>query len=90
MPNKKPTFISLFSGGGGFKLGFENVGFECLLATDIMPEAKKTNDLNGRIYYERSISTRFPKNISSGLKQAMPGLDMSEIPPESRLQERGW
>ena len=29
-------------------------------------------------------------NISSGLKQAMPGLDMSEIPPESRLQERGW
>ena len=46
MPNKKPTFISLFSGGGGFKLGFENVGFECLLATDIMPEAKKTNDLN--------------------------------------------
>jgi pyridoxal biosynthesis lyase PdxS len=27
---------------------------------------------------------------SSGLKNAMKGLDMSEIPPEERLQERGW
>lgn len=28
--------------------------------------------------------------ISGGLKGAMRGLDMSEIPPEERLQERGW
>jgi pyridoxal 5'-phosphate synthase pdxS subunit len=28
--------------------------------------------------------------ISHGLKQAMKGLDMSEIPEEERLQERGW
>ncbi len=28
--------------------------------------------------------------ISAGLKGAMRGLDMSEIPPEERLQERGW
>jgi pyridoxal 5'-phosphate synthase pdxS subunit len=27
---------------------------------------------------------------SSGLKKAMKGLDMSEIPVEERLQERGW
>ena len=27
---------------------------------------------------------------SSGLKKAMKGLDMSEIPIEERLQERGW
>ena len=27
---------------------------------------------------------------SSGLKKAMKGLDMSEIPEEERLQERGW
>ena len=27
---------------------------------------------------------------SSGLKRAMKGLDMSEIPQEERLQERGW
>ncbi|UCD38173.1 MAG: pyridoxal 5'-phosphate synthase lyase subunit PdxS [Fidelibacterota bacterium] len=29
-------------------------------------------------------------HISAGLKAAMRGLDMSEIPPEERLQERGW
>jgi len=28
--------------------------------------------------------------ISAGLKSAMRGLEMSEIPPEERLQERGW
>ncbi|MCH7520924.1 MAG: pyridoxal 5'-phosphate synthase lyase subunit PdxS, partial [Candidatus Marinimicrobia bacterium] len=27
---------------------------------------------------------------SAGLKSAMVGLDISEIPPEERLQERGW
>ena len=27
---------------------------------------------------------------SKGLKPAMKGLDMSEIPEEDRLQERGW
>ena len=27
---------------------------------------------------------------SAGLKKAMKGLDMSEIPEEERLQERGW
>ncbi|MFB0517487.1 MAG: pyridoxal 5'-phosphate synthase lyase subunit PdxS [Candidatus Neomarinimicrobiota bacterium] len=30
------------------------------------------------------------RQISAGLKGAMRGLDMSEIPPEERLQERGW
>lgn len=29
-------------------------------------------------------------DISSGLKSAMKGLDISEIPEEQRLQERGW
>ncbi len=28
--------------------------------------------------------------VSSGLKKAMKGLDMNEIAPEDRLQERGW
>ncbi len=49
MPKSKPTFISLFSGAGGFKIGLENAGFKCLLATDIMPEAKKTHELNSKI-----------------------------------------
>ena len=28
--------------------------------------------------------------ISYGLKEAMKGLDMSEIPADQRMQERGW
>jgi pyridoxal 5'-phosphate synthase pdxS subunit len=28
--------------------------------------------------------------VSAGLKKAMKGLDLAEIPPEKRLQERGW
>jgi len=27
---------------------------------------------------------------SEGLKEAMPGLEISKIPAEERLQERGW
>lgn len=33
--NKKPTFVDLFSGIGGFRLGFEQAGFECLLSSEI-------------------------------------------------------
>jgi pyridoxal 5'-phosphate synthase pdxS subunit len=29
-------------------------------------------------------------NVSRGLGKAMPGLEMSSIPPEERLQDRGW
>tara|TARA_X000000950_G_scaffold282273_1_gene380781 strand:- start:5621 stop:7861 length:2241 start_codon:yes stop_codon:yes gene_type:complete len=43
---KKLTFISLFSGAGGFKIGLENAGFECLLASDILEEANDTNSKN--------------------------------------------
>jgi pyridoxal 5'-phosphate synthase pdxS subunit len=28
--------------------------------------------------------------VSKGLGKAMPGLEMSEIPEEERLQTRGW
>ena len=37
------TFISLFSGAGGFKIGFEKAGFKCLLSSDIEPTSKKTH-----------------------------------------------
>ena len=32
---KKLNFISLFSGGGGFQIGFENAGYNCLISSDI-------------------------------------------------------
>ena len=37
-----PTCLSLFSGGGGLDLGFEQAGFRVLAATDVEPAAKKT------------------------------------------------
>ena len=36
---KKLTFIDLFCGCGGFSLGMERAGFECLAAVDFNPEA---------------------------------------------------
>ena len=39
-------FISLFSGGGGFKIGFEQVGFKCLLSSDIEKSSQDTHKKN--------------------------------------------
>ena len=36
---KKLTFIDLFCGCGGFSLGMERAGLECLAAVDFNPEA---------------------------------------------------
>lgn len=46
------NFISLFSGAGGLDIGFREIGFNCLLASDIMPEACDTyrrNNLDTRV-----------------------------------------
>lgn len=48
MSQRRPTFLSLFSGCGGFDLGFLEAGFECLAAFDNDPVAVKT--------YRRNIS----------------------------------
>lgn len=37
-----PTCLSLFTGGGGLDLGFEQAGFRVLLATDVEPTAERT------------------------------------------------
>lgn len=39
---KKPTYIDLFSGAGGFSLGFDNTGFENVFSVDIEPNFCKT------------------------------------------------
>jgi len=46
MPVKKYNFLSLFTGAGGLDIGFEKLGFKCLLASDIMPEAEETYKKN--------------------------------------------
>ena len=44
--NKKLSFVSLFSGGGGFSIGFKELGFECLCSSDINDDAENTHLLN--------------------------------------------
>lgn len=46
MTGDKPSFLSLFSGCGGFDLGFFEEGFQCLGAYDIDPVAIDTYNLN--------------------------------------------
>lgn len=50
--NKKPTFLSLFSGCGGFDQGFEDSGYECLGAFDNDPAVLKVykKNLRGKTY----------------------------------------
>lgn len=50
--SNSPTFLSLFSGCGGFDLGFENAGYRGLGAFDISPEAVSVfqNNVHQRCY----------------------------------------
>ena len=48
MPKKKPTYMSLFSGCGGFDLGFQQGGFRGLGAFDINPSAVAVHQQNVR------------------------------------------
>ena len=43
---KKPTYIDLFCGAGGFSLGFDQVGFENLFSIDIEPSFCETYRAN--------------------------------------------
>ena len=46
MKTKKPTYIDLFSGAGGFSLGFDAAGFSNLFAIDIDAEICRTYSHN--------------------------------------------
>jgi len=45
-PNEVPTFIDLFCGIGGFRLGMTQAGFECVFSCDINPGCQKTYRAN--------------------------------------------
>ena len=40
------SYVSLFTGAGGLDIGFKEAGFTGLLASDVMPETKKTFEAN--------------------------------------------
>ena len=44
--NKKITVYSLFTGGGGFDIGFKETGFEIIGASDLWEESKNTMEAN--------------------------------------------
>lgn len=43
---RRPSCLSIFSGGGGLDIGFENAGFTIIGATDADPACKETFSLN--------------------------------------------
>lgn len=73
--NKRPTFIDLFCGCGGFTLGMQRAGFECLAAIDFNSEAVTVFRAN------------FP-DISHALEQdlmAFPPKDLSALIKTSHI-----
>jgi DNA (cytosine-5)-methyltransferase 1 len=43
---KNLNVVSLFTGAGGLDIGFKEVGFNCVFASDIMPQAEMTFNFN--------------------------------------------
>ena len=55
--NTKFTFIDLFAGIGGIRMGFENAGGECVFTSEWDEPAQKTYQANfGEIPYKYSLS----------------------------------
>jgi DNA (cytosine-5)-methyltransferase 1 len=64
------TFIDLFCGCGGFSLGMERAGFQCLAAVDFNPEAIRVFAKNfGRVAHvlERDLTRFAPAELASML-----------------------
>ncbi|OQW99602.1 MAG: pyridoxal biosynthesis lyase PdxS [Desulfobacteraceae bacterium IS3] len=69
------------------QLGAESVfvGSGIFMSTDPKPRAHAI--VQAVAHYE---DPEILLRISSGLGEAMPGIEMKDLPPEQRLQERGW
>ncbi|MBL6785622.1 MAG: DNA cytosine methyltransferase [Rickettsiales bacterium] len=68
------TYISLFSGAGGFSIGFNSIGYKCLLASDIDEDAEKTHLLNfpETPFIRRDISQLPPSEIIKIIGKKIP------------------
>ena len=69
------------------QLGAETVFVGSGIFKSEEPEARAKAVVEATTHYQD------PEKVleaSTGLKSAMKGLDMSEIPEDERLQERGW
>ena len=65
-----------------------------LIQKDDYDPVNRLDSLEYPIFFDIQISAQFIFHdllkISTGLKPAMKGLDISEIPDDQMLQERGW
>ena len=70
------NFISLSSGAGGFHIGFENVGFKCILASDIEKASELTHKKNfpNLPFIRKDIRQLSKKEILKSTKNCYPDL----------------
>ena len=69
------------------QLGAESVFVGSGIFKSDDPEARANSIVEATTHYKDSARIA---DASTGLKKAMKGLEMSEIPEEERMQERGW
>ena len=69
------------------QLGAESVFVGSGIFKSADPESRANAIVKATTYYKDS---SLVAEASAGLKKAMKGLDISEIPKEKRLQDRGW
>ena len=69
------------------QLGAESVFVGSGIFKSEDPENRAKSIVEATTYYEDA--SKLAK-VSTGLKDAMKGLDLSEIPEEQMLQNRGW
>lgn len=75
--NKKFTFIDLFAGIGGFHLAMHRLGGECIFASEIDSEARKTYQLNyEKISPELFKTNNFNDDIRNIMPQDIPDFDV--------------
>lgn len=75
----KPTIVDLFSGAGGFSLGFKQSGYKILLANDIQEVCTKTYKINHPEMNEDLILHDDVANVVSHLDSYIGGIDVDVI-----------
>ena len=79
------TFISLFSGAGGFKIGFEQAGFKCIASSDFDKDSQKTHELNWPTtpFILKDIATLLPSELLNKTKGKKPDVIIGGPPCQS-------
>jgi Site-specific DNA methylase len=73
MSKEKFTFIDLFAGIGGFHFALKELGFECVLASEIQPDLRKLYAVNHPDLDEERIIGDIHKDI---LIENIPNFDI--------------